>query len=583
MVASDAGQAVFPSALPRWFVALPRLLAALALAATAASPAPAQDLSNAVLRPVTLTGTLTAAWENYSLPGLATQRPVNTARMYFNPTLTIYGVSLPFSFVFSTNERSWNQPFNQFGVSPQYKWLTLHLGYRTLQFSEFTQSDATLLGAGAELHAGIFHAAGMVGRYRRSIEEDTIAGILPVYRRMGWFANVGCGGPNDFIDLNMVRAWDDSSSLARSPANAAVYPASNLVLGTKGRVSVLTGMLFFDGELAGSLFTRDTRQPEVQASNVAMLDLGLDETRLSTRFNLAMKLAGTYNTDAFTARVEYARVEPDYESCGASYIQNDREDITVAPELRLMDGRLRAGASLGFRRDNLYDDRGYTTRRVIGSSNISWAPAAWFGVDAQYSNYSMSNRSAALLVNDSTRVENVSENVSIAPRCILLGDALQHYVMLYLTRQNYADRNVLTGALGDNNALTAMLAWTSTWRSGFNLTAALQFTEVHTAMMTNIVRGGSLGLGRPFFDNRLVTNLSYALNLTRASAGSATDTQHILSLAARCRITQADGLELRVQVNNYHSVNPATTQRQSYAGTTSLLQYTRSFSFGTGQ
>jgi hypothetical protein len=559
-----------------------RCLAAVLLAATLAPVARAQNFSDGAPRPVTLTGSLTAAWENYSMPGLATQRPVNTARLFFNPTLTLYGVSMPFSVVLSTNERSWNQPFNQFGVSPQYQWLTLHLGYRTLQFAEFAQSDATVLGAGAEVRTGDFHAAGMYGRYRRSIEEDTVKGILPVYKRMGWFMNAGYGDANDFLDVNIVHAWDDSTSLARPPALASVFPVNNLVLDTRGRMSLITGRLFFDGEFAGSLFTRDTRQPEVQNSNVTMLDLGLHDTRVSTRFNLALKLAGTYTVDAFSARMEYARVEPDFESCGATYIQNDREDITLAPEVRLLEGRLRAGGSLGFRRDNLFDDRGFTTHRVIGSANLSWAPSAAFGIDGQYSNYSMSNRSATLLVNDSTRVENVSENYSLTPRYLILGENLQHYVMALLTRQSYADRNVLTGALSDNNAFTAMLAWTATWRTGLNLSTALQFTEVRTAMLTNIIRGVTLGAGRPFFDNRLMTNLSWTLNLTRASAGGSADMQHILALSARYRLTTADGFELRLQYNNYNA-SSALSQRQSYAGTTSMLQYTRSFGFGTGQ
>ena len=56
-----------------------------------------QDLGNPDIVPFSLTGNLITAAENYSMPGLQTQRPVNTARLYFNPTLTLYDVQLPFS------------------------------------------------------------------------------------------------------------------------------------------------------------------------------------------------------------------------------------------------------------------------------------------------------------------------------------------------------------------------------------------------------------------------------------------------------------------------------------------------------
>ena len=92
-----------------------------------------QDLTRTDTPPVTLTGNLVTAAENYSIPGLDTRRPVNSARLYFNPTLSIYGLQLPFSFLLSTHERSYNQPFNQFGVSPTYKSLTLHAGHRSIR------------------------------------------------------------------------------------------------------------------------------------------------------------------------------------------------------------------------------------------------------------------------------------------------------------------------------------------------------------------------------------------------------------------------------------------------------------------
>ncbi|MBR9974875.1 MAG: hypothetical protein KFF77_04795, partial [Bacteroidetes bacterium] len=379
----------------------------------------AQDLSSEAVRPFTLTGTLVTAAEHYDIPGMNTQRPKNSARLYFNPTMTIYGLQLPFSFLLSSQERNFNQPFNQFGVSPTYKWLTLHGGYRSLRYSEFTLSDAMMLGGGAEVQTDILRVRGMYGRLRRAVEEDTVTGVLAVYKRMGYAAGVGVGDKDTYIDLNILHAWDDSTSLERPRTLVNVRPAENVVGGVNGRLPLDEGRIVFDAEFAASMVTRDTDQPEVANEDVP--DAVLANTRYSSRLNYAWRSGATYNAPLWSLRLEYARVEPEYETMGSIYTQNDYEDVTVKPSFRLPDGTLRVGGAIGWRHDNLFDDRLVTTNRVIGSANMNWAPDPMFNVDGNFSNYSMSSAAGAVPVNDSTRLDNVSQSWSLSPRLAITG------------------------------------------------------------------------------------------------------------------------------------------------------------------
>jgi hypothetical protein len=92
-----------------------------------------------------------------------------------------------------------------------------------------------------------------------------------------------------------------------------------------------------DAEGAGSLFTRDLRQPKTKdAGNDVPAVIGY-ETQISTRFNYAMRFGATYNAPLWSVRVGYARVDPEYETMGAYYTQNDLEDVTIAPSFRLQD------------------------------------------------------------------------------------------------------------------------------------------------------------------------------------------------------------------------------------------------------
>jgi hypothetical protein len=534
-----------------------------------------QDLSRDDIQPVTLTGNLVTAAENYSIPGLETQRPVNSARLYFNPTLSIYGLQLPFSFLLSTHERSYNQPFNQFGVSPSYKSLTVHGGYRSLRYSDYTLNDAVFFGAGVELREDWFRVRGMYGRLRRAVDEDSSSSLRAVYKRMGWAFGAGIGDEQRFIDINLLKAWDDSTSLSRRPTFASVFPSENTVVGLNGRLPVAGNRLALDGEIAGSVFSRDIRQPLFDDAGVP--PTGLMETRISTRFNLAARAGLGWNDEYWALRLEYARVEPEYETMGAIYTQNDYEDITVKPSFRLPDGKLRINGSIGRRQDNLFDDRLFTTSRLIGSAAINWMPGPSFNIDANYSNYSMSNSAGSIPVNDSTRLDNVSESWSLSPRLMITSATIQHFLMLFVTRQSYSDQNLLTGTNSDNDVLTAVLSYTGTLISGPGFSGALQFTEVNTAFVTNIIRGVTVEVNNSFFDNTLNASIAYTINFTRASIESETDTQQLVTLGARYRFSREDALDFRFQYNDYHAVDPS---RRSYSGTVSRLQYSRSFAFG---
>jgi hypothetical protein len=59
-------------------------------------------------------------------------------------------IDIPFTFSYSGSQYDFNtvRINRQFGLSPSYKAVTLHLGYRTMNFSEFTLNNTQFIGAG---------------------------------------------------------------------------------------------------------------------------------------------------------------------------------------------------------------------------------------------------------------------------------------------------------------------------------------------------------------------------------------------------------------------------------------------------
>ncbi|MEM9819459.1 MAG: hypothetical protein AAF985_00245, partial [Bacteroidota bacterium] len=107
-----------------------------------------------------------------------------------------YGFSLPLSLNFSNERFVYNYdlpairlPSYSFaGMTPTFKWASLLIGDRTMDFSPYTLSGHGFRGLGTELKPGSFYFAAMYGRLQRAQAEDlnSLQSLDPVYKRMAW-------------------------------------------------------------------------------------------------------------------------------------------------------------------------------------------------------------------------------------------------------------------------------------------------------------------------------------------------------------------------------------------------------------
>ncbi len=82
--------------------------------------------------------------------------------------LSIYGISVPLTFIYSKQKGSFSHPFNQFGLHPSYKWVKAHVGYSGMSFSPYTLNGHLFMGAGLEADPpGLLRTAAFYGVLRR--------------------------------------------------------------------------------------------------------------------------------------------------------------------------------------------------------------------------------------------------------------------------------------------------------------------------------------------------------------------------------------------------------------------------------
>src|ERR1700680_1799261 len=81
-------------------------------------------------KPVVFSGNLDGTAIFYNAKGIADRYLPFNYVVTGSPVISIYGWQIPFTFIIGKQQSSFAQPFNQFGLSPSYKWITLHAGYR---------------------------------------------------------------------------------------------------------------------------------------------------------------------------------------------------------------------------------------------------------------------------------------------------------------------------------------------------------------------------------------------------------------------------------------------------------------------
>ena len=458
-----------------------------------------QDLSSiSNTKPFTVNGNIGAQLTSYSANGIENRQEPFTWLINGNINTSFYGIEIPISFLLSEQQRSYTQPFNQFGLSPHYKWATLHLGYRSMLFSKYTLSGNTFLGAGVELKPKKFRVAAMVGRLHRAVEEDTSKYyITPSYKRTAKAVKLGYGTDANFIDLIYLKAQDDTASLNKRPERILINASDNTVLGFVTK-KTFAKKFTIEADYALSKFTKD---------------LFLDSNQVN---RYALKTSAAYQLQNANLKVQFRRIEPDYKSLGAAYITADVQEITFMPSFVLLQKKLHINTSIGRQQDNLNNQKFVTTNRFIGSLNANYIPNAKYGLDINYMNYSTGQENGRFDVNDTIKLSQTLNNFTITNRYTLLRTSSVQNFIFIVSLQKLNDQNRFTENFSENNTNVFNLTYVFTpIKIPFSFTASLMHTVVKISSAEILNNGISLGASRTFKDGKININSSFSYLLNK--------------------------------------------------------------------
>jgi hypothetical protein len=443
-------------------------------------------------------------------------------------TLGIYGWQVPVSFNVGSQQRSWTQPFNRYGMSPYYKWIKLHVGYRSIRFNPYTMAGVQFLGGGVELEPKGFRFAAFYGRFAKPVAQDTLAAIAPrtAYERRGYGVKIGVGNRRNFFDLMFFRAQDDTTSIPDVVGGGlANAPKQNVAIGASSRL-VFAKRITWQFDLGASAMNEDLRAPEMLGYDVPSSVRSVFNPRLGARLLFAGSTSLTYAYRRITVRAEVKQVDPDYRTLGAYYQAADLRAITVAPSVRLFKNKLRISGSYGHQQDNLSKRKMATSVRQIGSAGISWNPSRSYGADLAFSNYGIAQEAGLQVLNDTFRVAQVNRSFTLTQRYMRTNTHRTFTITLTGGLQQLQDLNPYsTFAASENQVLYGNL-YASRIRTADNLSVSggVNFSRNQTVLGTNMLVGPSIGVGRTMAKQKLTASLNGAWNAALQDGVSAGNT-----------------------------------------------------------
>lgn len=518
----------------------------------------AQDLENiAKEKAVTISGGASARMMFYSASGIPQRRKPFSYVLTGSPVVSLYGITIPLYFVYSEQERSFRQPFNQFGMSPRYKWVTVHGGYRNINYSPYTLAGHTMLGGGVDLTPGIFRFGFMYGRLNRATAVDTTAGSFEAYQynRRGYAAKIGVGKGSNFLDLSMINAKDDSTSVGDVGTNVQrVSPAENVVFGLSGAYTFHN--VFVEGDAGLSLYTNNIGSSIAFDSIPDILKNTLGKfinINGSTEFYSAYSFAVGYRVKDLSLKVQYKRIDPDFKSMGSYFFNNDLENITISPSFSLFNKKIHIAGSLGLQHDNLQNQKESTSRRVIGSGNVSATLSERLGIDLTYTNFTTRQKPGRVFVADTFLITQTTGNIGIMPRYMVAKENITHTVLLSWNYMSLVDLNASTASNNNLNSTNIFLNYQVILpQKNLTLFINLNSAKLNAATTETGNKGVTLGGNKNMMDNKLTLGLSVSIMQS--------------TTAGKSSLLLNDGLQCTYRVNTHHSFNTNMNYIGSYPG-----------------
>ncbi|MDW8850029.1 hypothetical protein SD960_08000 [Flavobacterium sp. MMLR14_040] len=488
--------------------------------------------------------------ENFYKPNFKVTGNVNANMMYYtsnadtqnsrepftyllsgNLNISAFNFSVPLSYSITNqgNNLGYTAPFdfNRLSIMPKYKWVKAYIGNVSMTFSPYTLSGFPFKGVGLELTPqSPFKISLMGGQLLKAVSEDEALGGIPVYQRFGYGAKIGFEKERYKLGWIGFYAKDDLNSLTMV-TDKGVTPKENFVNSLIFSTSVIKN-LNLNVEYALSVLTDDTRSNTLSGGNFRDK---LFSSKESTSFMNALNVNFDYNIQKSIVGLTYERIDPNYNTLGALYFNNDLENIALRFSRPFYQDKITVSTSLGFQRDDLAKEKKQDTKRVVGSINMNYRVTDQINITGSYSNFSTYTNKKLdqfelinnpnVVVSDTLDYRQLSQNANVNMSYAFGSKRNQNLNFNYSIA---GQANEQGGVIRRGQASTVQnynLAHSISFiEMKVGLNSSLNYTNNQVGINNSSSTGASVGASKKLFKDKLNTNLGFLYNNSQGDMNS---------------------------------------------------------------
>lgn len=488
--------------------------------------------------------------ENFYKPNFKVTGNVNANMMYYtsnadtqnsrepftyllsgNLNISAFNFSVPLSYSITNqgNNLGYTAPFdfNRLSIMPKYKWVKAYIGNVSMTFSPYTLSGFPFKGVGLELTPqSPFKITLMGGQLLKAVSEEEALGGIPVYQRFGYGAKIGFEKERYKLGWIGFYAKDDLNSLTMV-TDKGVTPKENFVNSLIFSTSVIKN-LNLNVEYALSVLTDDTRSKTLSGGNFRDK---LFSSKESTSFMNALNVNFDYNIQKSIIGLTYERIDPNYNTLGALYFNNDLENIALRFSRPFYQDKITVSTSLGFQRDDLAKEKKQDTKRVVGSINMNYRVTDQINITGSYSNFSTYTNKKLdqfelinnpnVVVSDTLDYRQLSQNANVNMSYAFGSKRNQNLNFNYSIA---GQANEQGGVIRRGQASTVQnynLAHSISFiEMKVGLNSSLNYTNNQVGINNSSSTGASVGASKKLFKDKLNTNLGFLYNNSQGDMNS---------------------------------------------------------------
>ena len=334
--------------------------------------------------------------------------------------LHIHNLSLPFSYRMGDQLSLPSLPsFKYWGLSPKYKSMQLHIGHRSMRFSDHTLAGIQTYGVGFEITRKRLHIQFSRGSLNRQRPERVIYNSRIRSRKEKKYtaASVRIGSTKNHLKYAIFSSKEQESDLDTTPArfNLVNEFSFKRQLGSHFFVASNIAVSYIDSDVDNFITLDD------ESSSLALKSTEIFGANPGINSKVGVLYGGSLGLQMsrFGLSLDFDHIDRTFETFGRNFQITDVRTYSLKNRLQLFNNSIIINSRLGLQQNNLNDDKANTSTRWITNINLIARSSEGHTLTTNISNFNLEKENLYVVGQDSFSFSFSALTIGLSPQIII--------------------------------------------------------------------------------------------------------------------------------------------------------------------